>query len=107
KFRLMVDDNVGGIKSFFNFSNFDYDGSAIALLYDVTNGKKITTKNTLPNLRAVIPNGGARKICYLAAESQTINVTSLKPVGQSGNFTNFKDPLASKPFVIVYHKQTK
>ena len=105
-YKIFADNGVGS-KTFFNFSNFNFAGTNTVLLYDITNGKKITTIKSLPMLRAVIPNGSGRKICFMAAETQTLNVPVLIPVNQTGNFTNFKNPLITKPFVIIHHKNTQ
>lgn len=103
-YKLFVDDHASFAKTFFNFSNFNLAASTSVLLYDITNNKKITTKLTLtPQVRAVIPNGTGRKLCIMAAESQTIAVTALTPVNQTGTFTNFKNSPSTNPFVIIYH----
>lgn len=103
-YKLYIDNNVSFPKTFFNFSNFNIASSANILLYDISNNKRITTKIAAPQVRAVIPNGLGRKLCVMAAESQTIAITSLINVNQTGTFTNFKNSPASKPFVIIYPK---
>lgn len=106
--KLFVDNSSGSAKNFFNFSNFNFAGSSEVLLYDITNNKKIATKISGAMLGAVIPNGSGRKLCVLAAESQTINITSLKKVNnQTGSFTNFTALGGNKPYIIIYHNKTK
>ncbi|MCE3258732.1 MAG: hypothetical protein K0S12_373 [Bacteroidetes bacterium] len=107
-FRLFVDDATSTGKSFFNFSNFNLTGATDVLLYDLTNNKKITTKISASMLRAVIPNGSGKKLCYLASETQVIQVTNLIKVnGNTGSFTNFKNLPSNKPYVIIYNTPTK
>ncbi|MBL7920636.1 MAG: hypothetical protein JNJ40_10005 [Bacteroidia bacterium] len=103
-YKLFIDNHATQPKTFFNFSNFNLSSSANVLLYDISNNKKISTKITPLNIRAVIPNGSGRKVCVLVAESQTIGVTSLIKVNQTASFTYFKNLPANKPFVIIYHK---
>jgi hypothetical protein len=103
-YKLYIDNNATFPKTFYNFSNFNIANSANILLYDISNNKRITTKIAASQVRAVIPNGLGRKLCILSAESQTIAITSLIKVNQTGAFTNFKNSPASKPFVIIYPK---
>jgi len=102
-YKLFIDNHVTQPKTFFNLANFNPASSSNVLLYDVSNHKKIATKITPLNVRAVIPNGSGRKLCIMAAESQTIAITSLIKVNQTGSFNYFKNLPALKPFVIIYH----
>ncbi len=102
-YKLYIDNHAAQPKTFFNLSNFNFASSTNVLLYDVSNHKKITTKITPLNVRAIVPNGIGRKLCVMAAESQTIAITSLIKVNQTGNFNYFKNLPAAKPFVIIYH----
>jgi hypothetical protein len=103
-YKLFIDNNASFPKTFFNFSNFNFTSSTEVLLYDISNNKRITTKIASPQVRAIVPNGLGRKLCVMAAESQTIAITTLIKVNQTGIFTNFKNSPAIKPFVIIYHK---
>ncbi len=102
-YKLYIDNHPTQTKTFFNFLNFNVIGSDSILLYDISNNKRISTKIAAPQVRAVIPNGSGRKLCILAAESQTIAVTALIKVNQTGSFNYFKNLPANKPFVIIYH----
>ena len=102
-YKMYIDNDLLLPKTFFNFSNFNLASSSNILLYDISNNKRITTKIAGPKVRAVVPNGIGRKLCIMAAESQTIAITSLTKVNQTGNFTNYKNSPATKPFVIIYH----
>lgn len=103
-YKLYIDNNATFPKTFYNFSNFNVSSSSNIILYDVSNNKRITTKIAGSQVRAVIPNGLGRKLCIMSAESQTIAITSLINVNQTGSFTNFKNSPANKPFVIIYPK---
>jgi hypothetical protein len=97
-------DNSGTSKGFYNFSNFGFGATDSVLLYDVTNGRRIRTVRAGGQLRAVIPNSaGPQGFCFLASEADTIRVRKLRPVGQNGSFTNFKDPSATNPYAIIYN----
>ncbi|MCW3078384.1 MAG: hypothetical protein JWO32_2993, partial [Bacteroidetes bacterium] len=106
--KLYIDNSISSTKNFYNFNGFNLAGSSGVLLYDLTNFKKITATISGSMLRAVIPDAAGRKLCVLAAESQTINVNTLRKVNnQTGLFTNFKNAGGTKPFVIIYNKITK
>ncbi len=102
-YKLFIDDATLSAKTFFSFSNFNLASSANVLLYDISNDKRISTKIASSMVRAVIPNGTGRKLCVIAAESQTIAVTSLIKVHQTGSFVNFKNFPSNNLFVIIYH----
>ncbi|MGZ4042628.1 MAG: putative type IX secretion system sortase PorU2, partial [Bacteroidia bacterium] len=105
--KLYVDNSISSTKNFYNFSNFNFSGSSNVLLYDLTNNKKITTTIAGSMLRTVIPDGAGRKLCVLAAESQTMGVNLRKVNDQTGTFTNFKTSGGNKPYIIIYNKITK
>lgn len=102
--KLFIDDITSSNKTFFNFSNFNLSNSANVMFYDISNGKKITTKIANSNVRVVIPNAFGRKLCVMSSEFAVINVTSMKKVNQTGYFTNFKNLPSTNPFVLIYHK---
>lgn len=106
--KMFIDNSTSSSKNFFNFSNVAINGSSDVLLYDLTNNKKITTVINGSFVRAVIPNGAGRKLCYLASESDTIRVKKLVKVNaESGSFTNFKSFNGTRPYVIIYNQATK
>lgn len=106
QFRLNIENSITP-KGFYNFSGFNFNGTDSVLLYDITNGKKIRVKKAGNMLRAVIPNGINMKMCYLASESKTIAVNSLRAVNGTGYFNNYKLPGVSNPYVIIHHPLTK
>jgi len=102
--KFTVDNSTSSTKNFFNFSNFYTGTSSSVILYDLTNGKRITTVINGSNLRAVIPNGPGKKVCFMAAEFDTVVVKKLIRINQTGSFINYKNSPANKPFVLIYHK---
>lgn len=106
EYKLLI-PNTASTKGFFNFSNFNFNGIDSVSLYDVTNEKRIRTVKAGTMLRAVIPNGINMKKCYLACENSIVKITTLRGVNGTGYFINYKNPSATKPFVIIHHPLTK
>ena len=105
--KLFIDDNTTTPKGYLFFTNVNTSASANMLFYDITNGKRITNAINGSTIKAIVPNSGARKLCILSSESNTIAITSLTVANQNNFFTNFKNPAATKPYVIIYHNDTK
>ena len=103
-FKMVIENNSSSPKSFFNFSNFNAGSSGSAILLDLTNGRRIKTVINGTQARAVVPNGLGKKLCILAAEEDTIVVSKLLKVNQTGSFINYKNSAVKKPYVIIYHK---
>lgn len=102
-YKLFVDNSVSAPKSNFSFANFTYSNPNSVLFYDLTNGRRIPTVVANGKVKTLVPNSGGRKTCVIADESTVISVTGLRPVNQSGYFTDFKHLPAYKPYVIIYH----
>ncbi len=105
--KLYIDDNTTTSKGYFNFNNVGVGSSTNTILYDLTNGKRITNVVQGTNIKAIIPNSGSRKLCVLASESQTMAITTLSIANQTNLYTNFKNSSATKPYVIIYHNVTQ
>lgn len=101
-YKFEVENSSSAPKTFFNFGVFNYSPGSSAVLLDITNGKRIRTVIAAAKVRAVIPNGSGNKVCVMAGESQIISIGSLKPVNQTGYFTNYKTA-GSHPYLLVYH----
>ncbi|HQQ93490.1 MAG TPA: C25 family cysteine peptidase [Bacteroidia bacterium] len=102
--RFYCDDNTTSNKSFYNFNALNFSVSSQVMLFDLSNGRRIKTVLNPPYVRAVIPNGGGRKYCVIAAEQDTVAVNKLIPVNGNGYFTRFNSSPVSNPFIIIYHK---
>jgi hypothetical protein len=104
-YNIATDYNSG--KKFYNFFNFNYGASPSVPLYDLVNGKKITTVLNSQFIRAVIPAGPAMARLFMAAENVINPVSTLIKVNGTGSFTNFKNSANAKNYVIVYHESLK
>lgn len=102
QFKMQVDDHTSAAKSSFYFSNFNAGASNSVILLDLTAGKMISTVLNGSQVKAVIPDGGGKRICALVAEKDTIVVKKLIKVNQTGNFTDYKTKTANKPYVLIY-----
>ncbi|MBL7934001.1 MAG: hypothetical protein JNL60_19010 [Bacteroidia bacterium] len=101
-FKMQVEDHASSSKSSFYFSNFNAVTSNSVFLFDLTAGKIISTNFNGSLVNAVIPNGGGKRTCVLVAEKDTVAVKKLIKVNQTGNFTDYKNKPASKPYVLIY-----
>lgn len=80
-----------------------FRGGANAILYDLTNHKKIRVVETLANHKMIIPNGNGLKKCVLLNESEVKDITGLIPVEGSGSFTNHSTRVIDSAFLIITH----
>lgn len=101
-FKFETANNSSASKTVYTFQNFNSAPSGSVILLDTYNGKRIETKVTGPNVRAVVPNGAGKITAVMAEESQVIAVTALKPVNQNGYFINYKTT-GPDPYVLIYH----
>ncbi len=101
-YKLWVDDNTGSSKNYLKIDNVNAGSTNTILFYDITNGKRIKTTLLNPYLKVLVPDAGKQKLCYLTAESNTLTVTSITPVNQTGTFNYYKSN-ADSAFVIITH----
>lgn len=99
---LFVANSIGS-KTFLDLQNVAV-GSSQVLLYDLTNHKYISTVVTGNNVKALVPNSISEKECFLTTSSNVISVATLKPVNQTGFFTNYYSNNTDSAFVIIKHK---
>ncbi len=98
-YKLFVDDDPVFPKTYLKIGSVNTGLNGNILFYDLTNSKRIPIKMTaFANL--LVPNSGAQKVCYMAAESATIGISKLEPVNQTGYFVNHKTNDDSA-FVII------
>lgn len=100
---FFIDDNPLNTKTFIDFQNVNTGGVPI-ILYDLSNHKYITNVVSGSNVKALIPNSGAQKKCFLTNASNVLLVNSLVPVNQTGFFVNYKTSNPDSAFIIVSHK---
>jgi hypothetical protein len=101
--RLFIDDAVNGQKQSFHFLNLNTGTVSSAMMYDITNGKKLPVQVFGTNAKVVVPNTGNRKFCFLSTEENVVKVSAMSPAGSSGQFTDFTVSQPGVPFVIIYH----
>lgn len=90
-FKFFLDDNPNypsQTKSRIQIGGFS---AASPLLYDLTNGKRITVGGSAGNYQFLVPDNGSLKECYLTSQSQILTVSELAPAGSNASmyFTDF------------------
>lgn len=101
--HFFVDDNLFGLKQYFDIQNVNVASSQI-LLYDLTNHKYISTLVTGNNVKALIPNSSSQKECFLTTSANINLVNELTPVNQTGFFVNYITNNTNPPYIIITHK---
>ena len=101
-FTIFLPDNSLSGKSYLDLGNFSAGGTV--RLYDLSNGKRIDVVQSGANYRALVPNSGAEKKCYITSDANILSVASLQPVTPSAQFTNYGALALDSAFVIVSHK---
>ena len=100
-YAMTIPDNAGA-KAQLAFSNFNAAGTVH--LYDFSNSKRIVVARSAAQYKAVIPNTGAPKKCFLFAEDSVINIKSIQPVTVSARFTDYLSIAVDSAFILVTHK---
>lgn len=90
-FKFILDDNPNypsQSKSRIQMGTFS---GASPILYDLTNGKKITVAGSSGNYQFLVPDNGNLKECYLTRENQVLSISEIVPAGANGTayFTDF------------------
>jgi hypothetical protein len=96
-------NDASGPKTFLDIQNVNIASSQV-ILYDLTNHKYISTVVSGNNVKALIPNSGSQKECYLTTSANINPINSLSPVNQSGFFVNYYSSNPDSAFIIVTHK---
>jgi hypothetical protein len=97
-FRFIV-PNSAQAKTYMDAVNFS---ATSAVLYDVTNGKRIVVQNISGNFKALIPNAASgEKTCFISSTNNVVTLNSLIPVKGSGLFTNYS--ITSADYLIITH----
>lgn len=100
EYEFQVDDHNNQSKQYLEFINFNGGNSPV--LYDLTNYKRIRVLKTLTTHRALVPNGGSRKDCYITAESN-IKSVQLKPISSNNRFVDFDVNSVDSAFIFITH----
>jgi hypothetical protein len=100
--KIYLEDHPTQSKSLFQFSNFN-SGVGV-LFYDITNNKRITVLPSGPNFQCLVPNSGGQKECFISAENQVTNITSLSGVnGGTAIFTDYGALPIDTAYIIITH----
>lgn len=104
-FELFVPENQSQSKSKFSFTNFD-DQSSASYVYDLTNHIRIPITKSGSNFNVLIANSPnqSEKFCVVKSESQSLPVTSIKPVRGTGLFINYAATPIDSAYIIITHK---
>ncbi len=86
EFEFLIDDHNNQDAQYLEFLFFN--GGNQPILYDLDNAKRVRVIKTLNSYRSLIPNGGGRKRCYIAA-SANLKSVRLKAVGTNAQFLDF------------------
>jgi len=110
-YRMYLPDaSAPQLKALINVTNFNVSTSDSALLYDLTNNKKIKVVRNGNTFQALVPNSGGEKLCFITSSGQINNVASLIPVNAEmsnyAKFTNYNSlPYNTSDYLIVTHKK--
>ncbi len=100
-FDFYVDDNLSGNKYRVDIANFS---NTNAVIYDITNNKRIATHYFNGKIQALIPNSGGRKKCILINDAGVNTVSALSAVNGSGYFINHLAQIPDSAYLIITHK---
>lgn len=101
-FEFLLDDSNSQNAQYLEITNFN--GGSSPVLYDLTNNKRVEVVETIASYKTIIPNGGNRKRCILAATNEIKTISRLAPVNGTGRFTDFTAQVADSVYVIVTHQ---
>lgn len=102
-FEFQVDDASSQNAQYLEILFFN--GGTSPVLYDLTNRKKVRVVETLSNYKTIIPNGGNRKRCIIVAENKIKSIGNLAPVGNNGQFVDYRTVSLDTSFLILTHTQ--
>ncbi|NLF43843.1 MAG: hypothetical protein GX587_14210 [Bacteroidales bacterium] len=105
--RMIVQDGSQG-KALLAMNNLNILDSDIAWILDLTNNRKIPVVKQNTVFKALVPNSGGLKNCYLYAESKVKTISSIRPVGgvgsEPGRFKNYASAQnLNSDFIIIAH----
>ena len=100
---FFVDDNGSAGKTFLNLQNVNVASGSV-ILYDLSAHNYFSTVISGSNVKALIPNFGAQKKCFITNSNNVTNVSSLVPVNQTGFFVDYTTAITDSAFLIISHK---
>ncbi len=103
-FRMFVPDNTQD-KSYLVMSDINIDDGDTPLLYDLSNNRRVDVVKEGDNFKALVPNSGNEKECYLTSESQIQYISNIEPVNNNtAQFADFLNNFYDKDYFILSHK---
>jgi len=108
-YRMYVPDATQDSLAYLYITNFSVGATDTALLYDLTNHKKILIARSGSTYQALVHNSGGEKLCYITSTGQLNNISSVTPVNMDlsnyAKFTNFNtSAYNTSDYLIVSHK---
>ena len=100
-FEFLLDDSNGQNAQYLEITNFN--GGSSPVLYDLSNNKRVKVVETITSYKTIVPNGGNRKHCLLAAANQVNSISNLAPVNGVARFTDYSTQVADSVYVIITH----
>ena len=85
-----------GVKTLLEIQNF---GGTNAILWDLTNHRRIPVANESGILKAIVPNNGNIKTCFISATDSIYNVTSVI----KKTYTDYTIYGANSNYIIITH----
>jgi hypothetical protein len=104
KQRIYLPDAGSQSKSYLSISNFTDPGNAPVLM-DLSNHRLIPVVSHGSVYDALVPNGGAQKLCYLTASINIDTVLNIKPVNGNGTFVDYSSMSVDSAYLIITHKK--
>jgi hypothetical protein len=102
--RLYIPDAVSQAKSYLSIANFT-DASNAPVLIDLSNHSLIPVVQHGSMYDALVPDGGAQKLCYLTASTNIDTVLNIRPVNGTGTFVDYSTMAADSAYLIVTHRK--
>ncbi|MFM2135599.1 MAG: hypothetical protein RL021_999, partial [Bacteroidota bacterium] len=106
-FEFRLPDSNPQSKSRLDISGFSA-GSTPPVLYDLTNHRRILVTGSGNNWQALVPNSGGEKTCFISAEANINQVSSVFGINYNstnfGYFTNFGAQPVDSAYIIVANR---
>ncbi len=100
---FFVDDNSSAGKTFLDIQNVNVSSGSV-ILYDLSSHNYFSTVVSGSHVKALIPNFGSQKKCFITNSNNITNVSKLVPVNQTGFFVDYSSAITDSAFLIISHK---
>lgn len=104
EFKLFIPNSTDD-KSYIEITNFNINTGEELVFYDLTNHRRIQVVNDNTIIKALIPNSGSEKECYICGESYVNAVEELLPLhSNSTQFNDFKSLYSQSTYFMLTNK---